>query len=94
MGGGDVKLMAGMGALLGDDKIVQAAIMTALCGGVMAVLYLAARGMKQLWLKNAVPVPASADAGEKIAGDRKLSDTIPYAPAIAAGAWLTLLGEM
>src|SRR5580692_13076287 len=45
MGGGDVKLMAGFGALLGDGKIVPAALLAAIAGGLMAVGYLAIRAV-------------------------------------------------
>jgi prepilin peptidase CpaA len=36
MGGGDVKLMAGFGALLGVSRLLTAAFWTALVGGVIA----------------------------------------------------------
>ena len=77
MGGGDVKLMAGFGALLGDAQIMAAALWVALSGGLMAAGYLAFRA-----------VARRAGSGEKT-GDR-----IPYAPAIAVGAWLALVFEM
>src|SRR5579884_1432672 len=38
MGGGDVKLMAGFGAVLGVKRLLEAALWTAACGGVFAVL--------------------------------------------------------
>jgi len=41
MGGGDVKLMAGFGALLGDAQIMPAALWAAVSGGLMAAVYLA-----------------------------------------------------
>jgi prepilin peptidase CpaA len=44
MGGGDVKLLAAVGALKGGAFVVNAALFTALCGGVMAVLALIASG--------------------------------------------------
>lgn len=43
MGGGDVKLMAGFGALLGVPLLLQAALWTAGCGGVMALAVIATR---------------------------------------------------
>ena len=45
MGGGDVKLMSGFGALLGDGRILPAALLAAASGGVMALGYLAVRGI-------------------------------------------------
>jgi prepilin peptidase CpaA len=40
MGGGDVKLMAGFGAVLGESRILQAAFWTALTGGILAAFAL------------------------------------------------------
>jgi prepilin peptidase CpaA len=37
MGGGDVKLMSGFGALLGTGRLLQAALFTAAVGGVLAL---------------------------------------------------------
>ena len=45
MGGGDVKLMAGFGALLGDAQIMPAALWAAISGGLMAAVYLAVRAV-------------------------------------------------
>src|SRR5206468_2710051 len=83
MGGGDVKLMAGFGALLGDKQILPAALLAAASGGLIALGYLAVRGVSRrsrIWLGIAVPEPLSSEA--------KNSESIPYAPAITAGAWL------
>lgn len=88
MGGGDVKLMAGFGALLGAGSILQAALFTALCGGVMAVLYLAGRGAWRMLRPAAAPGPNLNPEA------RRAAECIPYAPAIALGAWLALLIEI
>jgi prepilin peptidase CpaA len=45
LGGGDVKLMAGFGALLGDAQIMPAALWAAISGGLMAMVYLAVRAV-------------------------------------------------
>ena len=71
MGGGDVKLMAGLGSLLGATRLVEAALWTAAVGGFIAVGYLAVRALR--------PGPA------------RNKESIPYAPAIAIGAWLSLI---
>ncbi len=73
MGGGDVKLMAGLGAVLGWERLPAAVLCTAVCGGLLAVLWL---GTARL---------ACGQAGSRI-------EAIPYAPAIAVGSWLALLG--
>jgi prepilin peptidase CpaA len=75
MGGGDLKLMAGFGSLLGPSVILCAAWIAAVAGGLIAVGY--ALGIS-LWRSHL------AGAGTQI----PRAETIPYAPAIVAGAWL------
>ncbi len=77
MGGGDIKLMAGMGAIVGVERILAAALWTAACGGLLAAVWLAV-----LTLRNLV-------TSEKTRGGK----SIPYAPAIALGSWLALLSN-
>jgi len=89
MGGGDVKLMAGFGALLGDGRILPASLLAAMAGGVMAVIYLTVQATARRWkARSGKAVPATAASGEKS------GESIPYAPAITAGAWLALVFEM
>ena len=77
MGGGDVKLMAGFGAMLGASRLLQAAFWTALTGGLLAAGLLGFAAVRH-WLKPGDP-------------DKSRPASIPYAPAIALGVWLTLL---
>jgi len=63
MGGGDVKLMAAFGTLVGPVGILSAAVFAAVFGGASAVV-------------------------ARVRGGR----AIPYAPAIAAGVWMVLVG--
>ena len=77
MGGGDVKLMAGLGAVLGAGRILEAALWTAGIGGVIAAL---AVGYGALRRRPAGGRP-----------DTKSRMHIPYAPAITLGAWLALV---
>jgi prepilin peptidase CpaA len=78
MGGGDVKLMAGFGAILGGAvPSGQAAIFAAGVGGILALSVLGFRWLRALAQR------------QSISG----SPFIPYAPAITAGAWLTLLAR-
>jgi prepilin peptidase CpaA len=79
MGGGDVKLMAGFGALLGVTGVLWAALLTAAVGGVLA---LGAIGYKSL-----------RRAGRKVEGpaNPEERESIPYAPAITLGVWLSLV---
>lgn len=78
MGGGDVKLMAGFGAILGPSLVLWAALWTAAAGGLFALTALAFYRVRRWWLKRPP--------------DRR-EDSIPYAPAIAVGAWLALLSR-
>jgi prepilin peptidase CpaA len=89
MGGGDVKLMAGFGAVLGVKQLLEAALWTAGCGGVMAVVVIAVSQLRQLWIgRQRVPASGSPASGSTPATRR---ESIPYAPAIAAGVWLSLV---
>ena len=78
MGGGDVKLMAGFGAILGPSLLLWAALWTAAAGGLFALAALGFYRLRRWWLQR----PAEAR-----------EDSIPYAPAIAVGAWLALLSR-
>jgi prepilin peptidase CpaA len=79
MGGGDIKLMAGFGALLGVTQVLWAALLTAAIGGVLALGVIAVRSVRKLAGK-AGAVPSGAG-----------NESIPYAPAIALGVWLSLV---
>src|SRR2546428_349538 len=61
------------------------ALLGAAAGGILAVVVLAARGIKRK-LRGMSSGTAEASGG-------KASDSIPYAPAIAAGAWLALAAQ-
>jgi prepilin peptidase CpaA len=82
MGGGDVKLMAGFGALLGTGRLIEAALWTAGVGGILALGVVAYQSVKRLF-----------GSGKKIqtAAEKERGDSIPYAPAITLGVWLALL---
>ena len=90
MGGGDVKLMAGFGALLGLPKVLEAALWTAGCGGLLAVVVIGASTVRGL-LRAAGPVAAGASGLQRARAGAGAVQTIPYAPAIAAGVWLSLI---
>ena len=77
MGGGDVKLMAGFGAVLGVSRVLEAAFWTALTGGLLAAAVIGFAAVKSYMRKNATKEPVA----------------IPYAPAIVLGVWLTLLAN-
>jgi len=90
MGGGDVKLMAGFGALLGVKQLLVAALWTAGCGGLLALAVIAVRTLRNLWVRKLATTQDRAEEANGIAAVNK-TDSIPYAPAIAAGVWLSLV---
>lgn len=81
MGAGDIKLMAGFGALLGAGLLVEAALWAAGVGGLLAVGAIAWQALANKWRG-----PGGVTAEEK---ERRAS--IPYAPAITLGVWLALV---
>ncbi len=48
MGGGDIKLMTGFGALLGVSRLWEAALWTAILGALLAVAVLAVHAVRKL----------------------------------------------
>lgn len=80
MGGGDIKLMAGFGALLGAGRLLEAALWTAGVGGLLAIGVLGFRALRK---RSGAKVSGAAPGGA--------GDSIPYAPAIALGVWLSLV---
>jgi len=81
MGGGDIKLMAGFGALLGAGQLFEAALWTAGVGGVLAVCAIAYKSAQR-----ALKGPNRTKSQET-----EQKDSIPYAPAITLGVWLALV---
>jgi prepilin peptidase CpaA len=81
MGGGDVKLMAGFGALLGFHRLLEATLWTAGVGGLIALGVLGVRALRRV-LGGTTSSTAKLEQGQ---------DSIPYAPAIALGVWLSLV---
>lgn len=77
MGGGDVKLMGGFGAVLGLSRLLQGALFTALIGAAIAIGVIAWRALAKSWRKQGV--------------EGKQPESIPYAPAIALGVFLALI---
>jgi len=95
MGGGDVKLLAALGAWLGPGATVWLAIYAALAGGVLAILVSSATGYLRQALANiwalltfwrVVGVQSHPGLTLQSAGAPRL----PYAVPIAAGLVLTL----
>ena len=90
MGGGDVKLMAGFGAVLGVRRLLEAALWTAGCGGLMAAFVIGARYVHEIW-RSRSSAKVEASSGGNDSRLKLKAESIPYAPAIAAGVWLSLV---
>lgn len=84
MGGGDIKLMAGFGALLGFHQVMAAALWTAGVGGLLAAGVLGVRALMR----------ALGGTKGMTAKQAESQDSIPYAPAIALGVWLSLAARV
>lgn len=91
IGGGDVKLMGAIGALVGHGLIGTVLFYTAVIGGFMAVVALIWRGRARVNAGKAVAVSAGSILPPPVANAVPL--TIPYGLAIAGGCLLALLFE-
>jgi prepilin peptidase CpaA len=93
MGGGDVKLMAALGSLLGAYAILNVFLYTTLAGGMLALGYAVRFGRGVDTLRRAGQL---ATGWVKLRGDAPCASlparaiTIPYGVAIAAGTLLYL----
>lgn len=75
LGGGDLKLMAGFGALLGPASALLAVALSLIAGGMLAAGLLAYRIVRRFASGSSDHVPR----------------TMPYAPAIVLGTWAAFL---
>jgi prepilin peptidase CpaA len=88
-GGGDVKLLAALGTLLGPSATVTAFFFTAIAGGVMALAIAVLRRRLRQTLGSTVRVAAGSRVSAPEIGAH---NTFAYAPAIAVGAALAAIG--
>jgi prepilin peptidase CpaA len=97
IGGGDVKMMGALGAMLGPHLVVSSLLIGALLGGVHAAVYAARRGLLRQTLssvthrlrtalgrRSVAPVRMSAGEGSGL--------VLPYSLPLGAGAIVALLG--
>jgi prepilin peptidase CpaA len=101
MGAGDVKLMGGIGALVGAGLVISVLVFTGLFGGIMAIGKLIMRHMKKNEVEKTVFTserPADNVVGEawkrKKAGGDPMKETMPYGVAIAVGTLLSLFFDI
>jgi prepilin peptidase CpaA len=88
-GGGDVKLLAAFGMLLGPADTLAAFLISAIAGGVLALGVAVHRGRVRETLGSTVRV---ATHGRLAAHESGAHNTFAYAPAIALGAALAAIG--
>jgi prepilin peptidase CpaA len=96
LGGGDVKLLAGVGALAGFPACIEVALYSALCGGVLALSVAIARGELAGVVSRLRVGVATTIAGRSLAlGTASIAaqgPRIPYAVAIGAGFAVAIAG--
>ena len=93
LGGGDVKLAAGVGAAFGYPDALLFLVYTSLCGGLLAVGYMAFQGrLGELFGNTAAVLRPLAYRGT-VAVAPAQSTAMPYACAIAAGACAVALSH-
>jgi prepilin peptidase CpaA len=93
MGGGDVKLMAAVGAFLGPLDVVWAFLYTAIAGAAIALLVALVRGRLQRTIDETMWLVLSRGANVAAIEDPKANNRFPYAPAIAIGAVIAALAQ-
>lgn len=97
LGAGDVKLFAALGAWLGTTGLLDAAVWTALAGGVLATGWIAAQAVASRLRPAAAAAPVAAPAAGRVGshgvgrvGGRRPGARLPYGVAIAAGGLAAL----
>lgn len=91
-GGGDVKLMAALGTWLGPSMIFKAFLYSAIAGGLLALFVAVRRGRMRETLRGTVQLVAARSAAKEQVEAIDRDNRFPFAPAIAAGSVLVVLG--
>jgi len=97
MSAGDVKLMAMVGAFLGVQSVMLAALCTFLAGGLLSLATMVARGVTLKTLANARFLlvdwflQAGSGQGARLSPLQTTAARLPYAVAIALGTGAALL---
>jgi prepilin peptidase CpaA len=99
MGAGDVKLMAAIGSLVGPEHAIVVLLATAICGGVMAIVYAVYRGRMGATLRNLGSVlwfhaRSGLQAHPELNLDNPTALRMPYGLAIATGTLYAFLLAM
>jgi prepilin peptidase CpaA len=99
MGAGDVKLITAVGCIAGLPHVAYLLVLTALCGGAMAICLAMLRGRLQQTIMNVGAIASHhSQQGLQPHPDLNLSNNdtlrLPYALAIAGGSLLTLYFQL
>jgi Flp pilus assembly protein protease CpaA len=85
-GGGDVKLLASVGTLLGPAPTLRAFVASAIAGGLIAVFVAYRRGRLAATFAGTAALMTSAGTRIDEIGGAQRNNRFAYAPAIAIGA--------
>jgi prepilin peptidase CpaA len=91
-GAGDVKLVAALGAVVGPRYILVTFLYSAMAGGVIALGYAWARGRLRQTVRSASRIAVGDEQARSRASAIGTNNRFPYAPAIAMGSLLAVLG--
>ena len=91
MGGGDVKLLAAVGTLLGPGATLRAFVASAIAGGLIAIFVAWRRGRFAATVAGATALVTSAGSRIDEISDSRRDNRFAYAPAIAVGAIVAAL---
>ena len=91
MGGGDVKLLAAVGTLLGPAATLRAFVASAIAGGLIAIFVAYRRGRFAATVMGTAALVTSAGSRIGEIGDAQRNNRFAYAPAIAIGAIVAAL---
>jgi prepilin peptidase CpaA len=92
MGAGDVKLLAAFGALLGPAGIFAAFLRAGIAGGAIALVVAMSRGRFLQTLERTALLVTIRRQAVALVEDPTANNRFPYAPAIAIGATMAVLG--
>ena len=97
IGGGDVKLLAGVGAFLGSTHIVGVLALAAVMGAALALVIVIRKGVLPLLLLNTFDLVKSlaslGQAGQRAKLESSAVPTIPYGVPIAVATLIWWFGK-
>jgi prepilin peptidase CpaA len=91
MGGGDVKLLAAVGTILGPGATLRAFVASAIAGGLIAIVVAWRRGRFGATVAGATALVTSGGSRIEEISDTRRDNRFAYAPAIAVGAIVAAL---